>query len=173
MAEVKVHHSTGGLRLDERVVWDTQAAIEMVDEALIPSIEWQTDRGRGVDGKKFKPYSQSYIRRMKKRTKKAQKVTLRKTGRMRTIIDEGTGEEGGLVRFVNKYSAGLGLRFNRPGYEGYLYAWSQRRFLGWNRRGLKLAKTVIERTLNRLMPVNEPDPTPWPAAPGAGAERAA
>lgn len=178
---ITVFTETAGRRFDFLKLWDRQASEEMVDEALIPSILWQTNRGRGADGKKFKDYAESYIKRQKKKKKRDLKVTLKKTGRLLTVVKESSGGAGGLIRFVNEKSTGLKLRFNEPGYEGYLYAWTVRRFLAWNRKGEYIAKKVIQRTVERLLAEQEggPDRGDWPGAaqppsrPAAPGRRAA
>lgn len=178
---IRISTTEAGLRLDVVKLWDRKASEEMVDVALGPAMFWQTGRGRGADGKKFKPYAESYIKRQKKKTRKSQKVTLKKTGRLLTVVNEGKAATGGLIRFVNEKSSGFKLNYQQPGFEGYLYAWSVRRFLGWPRKGLTLAKKVIESNVTRLLAEHEGgrDRGDWPGAaqppsrPAAAGRRAA
>ncbi len=162
---IRVSHSTGGRGLDQTRLWDRQGSEEIADD-LIEAIHWQTARGRGADGKKFRPYAESTVKRRKLRPTQAKKVTLKRTGRLLTVVREGAAGMGGLVRFVNEKSAGLKLDYKSPGHEGYLYVWSRRRFLGWNRKAEKLAKAIIERTVTRLIAEQESGQNrgDWPGA---------
>ena len=163
---IRIHHERGGQGLDLVRLWDRQGSEEMVDEALVPAILWQSARDRGADGKKFKDYTESTLKKRKLRPSQAKKVTLKRTGRLLTVVNEGAGGAVVLIRFVNERSAGLKLDYKSPGHEGYLYVWSRRRFLGWNRKAEKLAKVVIERTVGRLLDALEGgrDRGDWPGA---------
>ena len=132
-------------------VWDQAASSAIVHGALIPSIVWQTNRGRDVFGKPFKPLTHEYAYRWGLDPDKPRQV---RTGRLMTIVQEKTGraDSAGILWFVNRHSGGLRLNYKAPGAWGYIYAHSARYFLGWNSRGRKLFKAQMSAILDRLMP---------------------